>query len=203
MFGRKERVFIIKRIKASMKKVISISTKKKIVFVGDTHGDLQASQIVIKKFLKPGYIIVFLGDYVDRGTCSKENLDFLFEMRKKYPKQVYLLAGNHDCYNQIRCYPCNFWHTITQEENERYAKVFAEMPIVFTSGKIIAVHGGIPDLENLQDVERLEAGVDNWMAILWGDFVEEDKDYLETSDSGKALFRPLFPKKKYKTFGAI
>ena len=77
-------------------KLIEIEKTKKVVFVGDTHGDLEASQKVIKDYLKPENKIVFLGDYVDRGPKSKENLDFLLKTKEKYPNQVYLLQGNHE-----------------------------------------------------------------------------------------------------------
>ncbi len=55
------------------RKLIEIKKAKKVIFVGDTHGDLEASQKVIKDYLKPGNKIVFLGDYVDRGPYLREN----------------------------------------------------------------------------------------------------------------------------------
>jgi len=35
-------------------KLIEIKEMKKIIFVGDTHGDLETSQKIIKNYLKPG-----------------------------------------------------------------------------------------------------------------------------------------------------
>jgi len=55
-------------------KLIEIKKAKKIIFVGDTHGDLDASQKVIKDYLKEGNKIVFLGDYVDRGPFREKIL---------------------------------------------------------------------------------------------------------------------------------
>jgi len=40
-------------------KLIEIKKTKKVVFAGDTHGDLKASQKVIKDYLKPENQIVF------------------------------------------------------------------------------------------------------------------------------------------------
>ncbi|PJA83945.1 MAG: serine/threonine protein phosphatase, partial [Candidatus Nealsonbacteria bacterium CG_4_9_14_3_um_filter_37_29] len=48
------------------RKLIEIKKAKKVIFVGDTHGDLEASQKIIKDYLKPENKFVFLGDYVDR-----------------------------------------------------------------------------------------------------------------------------------------
>ena len=86
-------------------RLIKIKDAKRIIFVGDTHGDLEASQKVIKDYLKPGNKIVFLGDYVDRGPYSKENLDFLLEIKAKKPNQIYLLQGNHEGHHILKFSP--------------------------------------------------------------------------------------------------
>jgi metallophosphoesterase superfamily enzyme len=57
---------------------------------------LESSQKIIKNYLKNGQKIVFLGDYVDRGPHSRENLDFLLEIKAKNPKDIFLLQGNHE-----------------------------------------------------------------------------------------------------------
>ncbi|MFQ6063829.1 MAG: metallophosphoesterase, partial [Methanosarcinales archaeon] len=48
----------------------------KAVFVGDTHGDFSATKKVISTYLEDN-IVVFLGDYVDRGSQSSENINYL------------------------------------------------------------------------------------------------------------------------------
>jgi hypothetical protein len=40
-----------------MKKLVERDARGKIVFVGDTHGDVNASRKIIKKYLKLGYRI--------------------------------------------------------------------------------------------------------------------------------------------------
>ncbi|MFW6013246.1 MAG: metallophosphoesterase, partial [Candidatus Bipolaricaulota bacterium] len=61
-----------------------------LIFVGDTHGDLQASRKVIEKYLNNDNVIVFLGDYVDRGPKSRENLHYLLTNKLNYPQNLYL-----------------------------------------------------------------------------------------------------------------
>src|SRR3972149_3094848 len=77
-------------------RLIHLPSEGKVVFVGDTHGDLDASQQVIHQYLKKPYRIVFMGDYVDRGEYSEENIQYLFGMKLKHPDQLFLLAGNHE-----------------------------------------------------------------------------------------------------------
>ena len=62
-------------------KLIRLPSRGRAIFVGDTHGDLDATKKVLRRYLKPSYRIVFLGDYVDRGEQSEENLQLLLETK--------------------------------------------------------------------------------------------------------------------------
>jgi protein phosphatase len=157
-----------------MKKLIEIKNARKVIFVGDTHGDLEASQKVIKDFLKKGNKIVFLGDYVDRGSFSKENLDFLLEEKKKHPEQIFLLQGNHEGHRILKFSPAEFWESLSQEEYQKYSQIVEKFPLAVVVKNIIALHGALPKIEKLEDFEKIKVGDDNWIRICWGDFVEEE-----------------------------
>ena len=152
------------------KVLINLEHSGRIIFVGDTHGDIEASKKIIEKYLVNDTKIVFLGDYVDRGKYSRENINYLLEARKKYSDKIYLLLGNHDAYNILPCSPADFWESLAEEELGKYAEIFSGFPLVVSVGKIIALHGALPDIEKINDIEKIEATNENWMRILWGDF---------------------------------
>lgn len=169
-------------------RLIRLPSKGKVVFVGDTHGDLDASHQVIQRYFKKFHSIVFLGDYVDRGSHSKENIHYLLELKLKYPEEIFLLAGNHEGFMVKELYPANFWEPLSVEERERYGLLFSQFPLAATTQNgILALHGVFPDLKSLDDIDQITWGDENWDRIVWGDFVENETDYL-----GELWGRPQF-----------
>ena len=158
-------------------KLIEIKKAKKVVFVGDTHGDLEASQKVIKDYLKPGNKIVFLGDYVDRGQFSRENLDFLLEIKTKNSDQIYLLQGNHEGHHILKFSPAEFWESLDEKDYKKYTSIVEKLPLVITTKNIIALHGALPDCSS-PGVEQIRLGSKEWRQITWGDFEDTIGEYL-------------------------
>ena len=144
-----------------------------VVFVGDTHGDLEASERVISKYLKPGMKVIFLGDYVDRGPASRENILFLLEQKLSHPKDLILLMGNHEGWGITPFSPADFWLELEPEEERLYAKTLAELPLaVTTPNRVIALHGALPEVPRLEEVDEIELGSEQWRAITWGDWAD-------------------------------
>lgn len=109
-------------------RLIQLPSQGKVVFVGDTHGDLDASQQVIQRYLKKPYRIVFLGDYVDRGDYSEENIQYLLGLKLKHPEEIFLLGGNHEGFMVKQFYPADFWTSISFGEREEYGLLFSKFP---------------------------------------------------------------------------
>jgi len=177
-------------------RLIHLSSQGKIVFVGDTHGDVDATEQVIHHYLKTPYRIAFLGDYIDRGPDSKENILYLLRLKKEHPDKLFLLAGNHEGYMVKEFYPANFWKTLSSEERETYGLLFSKFPLAIVSENgILALHGGLPELESLREVDLIEWGDANWDRIVWGDFVENDlailSDWAGRPQFGRAYFEQM------------
>ncbi|CAL5389300.1 unnamed protein product [Camellia sinensis] len=80
-------------------------TKQRVVCcIGDIHGyitKLQNLWFNLETRIDPSdfetALIIFLGDYCDRGPKTRDVIDFLINLPSKYPKQSYVfLSGNHD-----------------------------------------------------------------------------------------------------------
>ena len=71
---------------------------KRILAVGDIHG-MYGKLIALMekvKFDPAQDLLIFLGDYIDRGPQSLECLDYVMNLYKQHPECVIPLLGNHE-----------------------------------------------------------------------------------------------------------
>ncbi|MFX1294305.1 MAG: metallophosphoesterase [Promethearchaeota archaeon] len=169
-------------------------------FIGDTHGNFIASQKVIRKFLKEkDATLVFLGDYVDRGEQQLENILFLFLVKKKHPKRVILLRGNHEEEQMNNFY--GFRNVLSLKFGKdsdnifaQFQQTFAQLPLcVLTWNRVFGVHGGIPismkdKAITLKEIEQREKGAINieqldfiTAQLLWNDPKEQISGVVPSS----------------------
>ncbi len=180
-----------------MNKLIKLPNKGKVIFVGDTHGDLDASEKVFKKYFKKDNILVFLGDYVDRGYYSKENADYLLKKREENPGRVELLIGNHETYSLSEFYPADFWEDIVNnpELYQKYNKSLLDLPFMaYSENGILAVHGAAPDIKSFEEVKEINysQGDKRFNTATWGDFVDFDGDAFGKNGIGRPQFGKLY-----------
>lgn len=71
-----------------------------VMIIGDIHGQfgdlLKLLSLGPQLEDKPDFKYLFLGDYVDRGPMGMECSIYIMAMKVKFPKQVFLLRGNHE-----------------------------------------------------------------------------------------------------------
>jgi serine/threonine protein phosphatase 1 len=69
------------------------------VAIGDIHGHLAALEDLLARVLptlSPRDVLVFLGDYVDKGPDVRGCIDRIIALREEAPCRVVGLLGNHD-----------------------------------------------------------------------------------------------------------
>jgi serine/threonine-protein phosphatase 2A catalytic subunit len=180
---------------SSEKRLIRLKSYGKAIFVGDTHGDFDASKTIIEKYLNRENTIIFLGDYVDRGPASKENIYFLMDKKLEFPDRIYLLMGNHESYCSVPFSPADFWESITPDEQILLDNILRHLPYaVVTENKVIGVHGVVPEVDNLEEINNIKLCSKNWYQLVWGDFVEDEFNSLYSYDG-----RPKFGEKYFKS----
>lgn len=181
-------------------KIVNLDERPSSVFVGDTHGDLEASKIVWDRFEREvgneETYLVFLGDYVDRGSKSQENIDFLLSKKRDYPNGVILLLGNHDAYQMRELRPADFWQSLWEEEYEYY-KDLSYLPWIAISEGLVATHGTLPFVSDLGELkgqhEELfekenELDIPMWISTVWGDLNKEIQDAQMDPLTGRPQF---------------
>lgn len=175
---------------------VYLPVKGEVIFIGDTHGDVEATLSIIKqtRFLermdrKDNVYLVFLGDYADRGAKQIENLVLVLNLKKKFPNYVVLLRGNHeeiDCgqfYGFLNTCLTKFGHEKGLELFQKFNDFFEKLPgMVVTKNGIFAVHGGIPSvkihsLRDLNDEEILSE-------MRWNDPTDETRNFIPNYQRG-------------------
>jgi serine/threonine protein phosphatase 1 len=70
---------------------------EKLFAIGDIHGCYRELMALMGRLPwdKERDILVFLGDYINRGPQSREVLDYLVTLRDRCPRTIFLL-GNHE-----------------------------------------------------------------------------------------------------------
>lgn len=160
----------IKSVFAIESAVLKINNNP-IMIVGDIHDDYSALNYILQKQKAHGCkTIVFLGDYVDRGTQGPEVLLKLFQLKIKDPKHVVILRGNHEDINMNVNY--GFFNEIDRNEELQWAldEVYRKMPIAAVlSQYAFCVHGGITHPESISCINKKNA-----FQYMWNDPVENE-----------------------------
>lgn len=74
---------------------VNNSSYEKLICLGDIHGCFDKFMSLWKKLeVTDNDLVIFLGDYIDRGTQAAETLKWILEQSKK--KNFIFLRGNHE-----------------------------------------------------------------------------------------------------------
>ena len=80
--------------------VVNEATGKRVFVFGDLHGCSAEPTLILKHLeekegLSDDDLVVFVGDYIDRGPDSRGVLDLMIDFKTRFPKTRFL-RGNHE-----------------------------------------------------------------------------------------------------------
>ncbi|TFF84997.1 serine/threonine protein phosphatase [Candidatus Heimdallarchaeota archaeon] len=175
--------------------------KGSFLVAGDIHGDITILKQIISLFLSnQGKIdhLIFLGDFVDRGSHSIGCLAILYSLVISHPKRVHLIRGNHEALSVNARY--GFKDEVKKklgslETYRLFNESFGQMPVMLLHQKLgyFFIHGGLSvDNNSLDELCQIPKGDqdlqdNNLKQLLWND-PKENIDYSGYSMRGMGVY---------------
>ena len=145
----------------------------RVLAVGDVHGMYDKLITLMDKvrFHPEEDLLLFLGDYIDRGPASGKCLQYIFDLQHQYPDSVVCLLGNHEvmmasyfmqkqgCYNNLIVDYADSWldnggfETLRQlneldaDKRDELITWATNLPVQFQYQEFFFCHAGVdPDV---------------------------------------------------------
>jgi hypothetical protein len=142
-----------------------LNATRRLFVVGDLHGDATSLGRVLSYWNPSEDLLLFIGDYSDRGEQSTEVVERVDRLLSQYPDRVIGLKGNHEDYTEEGepyFSPCSLVDDATakwgswQRFQEIVYRPFLQKLVIaaIIPGETLFVHGGISTkIHNRQDLD--------------------------------------------------
>ena len=164
-----------------------IKAVNRLIVIGDLHGDYESlmkifSKAGVKDEVPQNTVVVFLGDYIDRGHESPHVVYEVFKLKIRNPGSVILLRGNHEGPLELPVYPHDFPMHLNYIYKDQWREVYNAITSCFNyfyvaallEEAIFMVHGGVPTrTKNVEDIIKADRDISLMEELLWNDPMED------------------------------
>lgn len=171
-----------------------------ITIIGDIHGHILDLFRILNKFgMPPRRKYLFLGDLVDRGEFSIETVIIVFLLKIIYPKNVFLIRGNHEF--SFLCQQSGFFNEVIDFYCEPSVfnaciNTFSYIPLAAKiDGSYLCLHGGIgSNFTSLDSFKTLRRPIKDYDSecfidsVLWSDPTNKTEYYAPSTRGSGYLF---------------
>jgi len=188
-------------------RLAEVSARHETIIVGDVHGDLESLTHILKdsSFLAKadsdeGVLLIFLGDYGDRGVHSPEVYYVVLKLKELFPNQVVLMRGNHEGPDDLLAYPHDLPSHLQRKFGRDSSRIYEKIRGLFNllyngvviEDRCILLHGGAPSQANTpEDVayaHEKHPKEPHLEEILWSDPVDGVKGAYRSPRGAGKLF---------------
>jgi len=169
-------------------RLVQIKPQGEALIIGDLHGDLESLIHILKdsNFLRKmdknrDAVLIFLGDYGDRGEYSTEVYHTVLKLKLLFPKQVVLMRGNHEGPEDLMASPHDLPIEFQTKFGEKWTEAYSKTRELFdclynavlVEERYLLIHGGIPQkartIEDLAYAHALHPKHSFLEDMLWSD----------------------------------
>jgi len=185
-------------------RLAKVKPEGEAVIVGDLHGDIESLIHILKEtnFIEKAnknenFLMIFLGDYGDRGMFSAEVYYIVLKLKLMFPDKILLMRGNHEGPRDLPVYP----HDLPMQFRSRFGKAGNEaykatteifdylLNAILIEERYLLVHGGLPEnassLKDFAYAHEMHPKESFLEEILWSDPYEGEGVYPSPRGAGK------------------
>lgn len=174
---------------------------------GDIHGDLESLKHILRDsgFVEKArggedVLLVFLGDYGDRGLYSPEVYYAVLKLKELFPKKVVLMRGNHEGPEDILAYPHDLPSQLYRKFGADGSRVYLKLRKLFNylynavivNERYVLLHGGVPskasNMDDIAHAHEKHPRESHLEEILWSDPLENMRGTYPSPRGAGRLF---------------
>jgi len=164
--------------------LVRVAQGRNLILVGDLHGDLQSLAVILQrsKFLDDlSSLIIFLGDYGDRGQESVEVYHVILHLKSRFSDRVILMRGNHEGPSDMPFYPHDLPEQIIGKFGSVGNSIYQELRSLFDAmyhgvlleNSYLILHAGVPtsfsSINDIATAHKTHPKTRYLEEILWND----------------------------------